>query len=342
LPLADGGEGTVAALVSATSGILKTDVVTGPRGDPVKAQWGILGDGATAVIEMAAASGLTLLPEDQRNPLLTTTFGTGELLLHAMRQGCRKIIIGIGGSATTDCGAGMAQALGVRFWDRNGAMITDHMNGDSLAGVCAIDFDTRSPLLKNTAITVACDVDNPLLGPRGAVQVYAPQKGAKPEQLPILENNLTRFITLVEQKLQRTIRDIPGSGAAGGLGAGLLAFAQATTRPGIDLVLQACGFVEQARDADLIITGEGQVDEQTIFGKTISGILKAVQPLHKPVIAIVGNIGGDLQPLYERGVTAVFSICPGPLSLLEAMQNTCRLAENTMVNILRLLNAVKK
>ncbi len=336
LPLADGGEGTVAALVSATHGQLKTSTVIGPLGEPVAAQWGILGDGETAVLEMAAASGLTLLKEEQRNPLHTTTFGVGQLLLQAMHQGCRKIIIGIGGSATTDCGAGLAQALGIRFFDHNGRIITDYMNGRLLDKVAAVDLNERSPLLAQTKITVACDVDNPLLGARGAVYVYAPQKGARPEHLPVLENNLTNFITLVEEKLQRTIRNIPGSGAAGGLGAGLIAFTRAGIRPGIDLVLEASRFVDQAQDADLIFTGEGQIDEQTVYGKTISGIVKAVQPLHKPVVALAGNIKGDLGPLYTQGVTAVFSICPGPLSLQESMQNAIRLVEQAVFNIMKL------
>jgi len=339
LPMADGGEGTVTALVSATNGQIQTNTVVGPLGWPVPATWGILGDGETAVIEMAAASGLPLVPPAERNPMRTTTYGTGQLVLQALQQGCRTIILGIGGSATTDGGAGMAQALGYRFYRRNGQEITDYMNGELIGQVAAIDWQARSPLINSSSITVACDVENPLLGPNGAVMTYGPQKGARPEQLADLEENMTRFITHIEKNLGRSIRTIPGTGAAGGLGAGLLAFTHATIESGIRLVMETVKFQQKLIGTDLVVTGEGQVDDQTAFGKTISGILAATKPLHIPTVIVAGNIQGDLHHLYQRGATAVFSICPGPVSLEHAMAHSLVLAENAMDNILRLFRS---
>jgi len=336
VPLADGGEGTVAALVSATGGSWQTAQAVDPLGRPINSQWGLLGDGETAVIEMAAAAGLTLLSAAERNPLQTTTFGVGQLLLSAMQRGCRKIILGIGGSATSDGGSGMAQALGVTFYDRQGAKITRPMNGELMGQVAAIDTAGRTELLQNCVISAACDVTNPLLGPLGAVQVYSPQKGATPLQLDLLEKNMSHFIEVTERHIGRSIRNIPGTGAAGGLGAGLIAFAHATLQPGIQLVLDACRFQEKIAQADLIITGEGQVDKQTAYGKTISGILAAAAPLHIPVIILAGNIKGDQRLLFDQGATAMFSICPGPITLVEAMQHTLALTEQIAENIVRL------
>lgn len=335
IPMADGGEGTVAALVAATGGRLCHANVVGPLGEPVSATWGMLGDGETAVIEMAAASGLPLVPADRRNPLYTTTYGTGELVRQALESGARKLIVGIGGSATTDCGTGMAQALGIRFFDTHGKEILAHMNGDLLARVSRIDMEQQLPQLQTAEITVACDVDNPLLGPRGAVYVYSPQKGAGQAQLAILERNMTHIIDVIEETAAKSVRHSAGAGAAGGLGAGLLAFTPARLAPGIDLVLGASRFKERLQGADLVVTGEGQVDEQTAFGKTVKGILQTTQPFHIPVWILAGRRSGDLSALYDAGATAVFSICPGPVTLDEAMRNVLPFVEQTLENLLR-------
>jgi len=338
LPMADGGEGTVSALVSATKGRLLQHTVVDPLGQPITAQWGLLGDGETAVIEMAASSGLPLVAEAKRNPLKTTTYGTGQLILQAIAQGCRKILLGIGGSATCDAGTGMAQALGYKFYRQDGSEIVEYMNGELMGQVRTIDWTTRSPLLQGCQITAACDVDNVLLGPQGAVMVYAPQKGATAEQLPVLERNMERIIDVIEKDLNRSIRNIPGAGAAGGLGAGLLSFADAALKPGVQIVLAACRFAENIQGADYIITGEGQVDEQTVFGKTVSGILTAARPLAVPVIILAGAVRGETCELLQRGAAAVFSICPGPIPLQEAMQRTLPMAEETMANLTSLLH----
>ncbi len=337
LPMADGGEGTVSALVSATNGRLQRHTVVDPLGRPITAAWGLLGDGETAVIEMAAASGLPLVAEAERNPFKTTTYGTGQLILQAIAQGCRKILLGIGGSATCDGGTGMAQALGYKFYRQDGSEIVEYMNGDLMGQVHSIDWTTRSPVLHGCQITAACDVANVLLGPQGAVMVYAPQKGATLEQLPVLERNMCRIIDVIEKDLNHSVRNTPGAGAAGGLGAGLLSFANATLKPGVQIVLAACRFNENIQDADYIITGEGQVDEQTAFGKTVSGILTAARPLAVPVIILAGGIRGETRGLRQQGAAAVFSICPGPLSLQEAMQRTLPMVEETMANLTSLL-----
>jgi glycerate kinase len=335
IPMADGGEGTVTALVAATGGRLCQSTVSGPLGEPVLATWGMLGDGETAVIEMAAASGLPLVPLQKRNPLYTTTYGTGQLIRNALASGARKLVIGIGGSATTDCGCGMAQALGVQFLDADGRVIDAHMNGALLGQVSRMDTRRLLPLLQKAEITVACDVDNPLLGPRGAVHVYSPQKGAKPEELLILERNMEHIIGVIEETLRLSVRQVPGAGAAGGLGAGLLAFTPARLEPGIDLVLRACRFRERLQGADLVITGEGQVDEQTAYGKTVKGILQIAKSFHIPVWILAGSRSGDLSTLYKAGATAVFSICPGPVTLEHAMQHVLSLTEETVRNLLQ-------
>ena len=336
LPMADGGEGTVDALISSTGGRREKAKVAGPLGHPVQAEFGILGDGRTAVIEMAAASGLPLVPVSSRNPLKTTTFGTGQLMRVAIEKGCRKLIIGIGGSATTDCGTGMAQALGVRFYDRHGREIPDYMCGELMGKVGSIDVTQMHPLLKETKVTVACDVDNPLLGEHGAVMVYSRQKGATEAQLQILEENMGRIIDVIEQTIGRRLRDVPGAGAAGGLGAGLMAFVDAELKPGVQLVMEACQFDKRIAGASLILTGEGKADAQTIYGKTISGVATAAKKQNIPVIVLAGSVSGEAKNLYEIGVTAMFSICPGPITLQQAKNRARQLIENTTEQVMRI------
>ncbi len=289
VPLADGGEGTVDALVSATGGRLVTKEVTGPLGERVKASYGLLGDGETAVIEMAAASGLPLVPLEKRNPMLTTTYGTGELILAALDEGCRRIIIGIGGSATNDGGAGMAQALGVKLLDEEGLDIPYGAAG--LARLDRIDISSLDRRLAQVEVLVACDVDNPLTGPRGAARVYGPQKGADPQMVEELDQILERFAAIILRDLGKDVKDIPGAGAAGGLGAGLMAFLNGRLAPGVELVLAAVKLEERIqKGADLVITGEGAINEQTVYGKTPIGVAKLAKRYHLPVIAIAGSI----------------------------------------------------
>jgi glycerate 2-kinase len=340
VPMADGGEGTVQALVSSTGGRLLSKRVVGPLGESVDAQYGILGDSRTAVIEMAAASGLPLVPLDQRNPLKTTTYGTGQLILAALEKGCRQIIIGIGGSATSDCGTGMAQALGVMFFRSDDSEILEHMCGELMAEVARIDLQGRHPLLAQSRITAACDVDNPLLGPRGAVMVYSRQKGASDTQLQILERNMQSIIGVTEMTIKRSIRNIAGAGAAGGLGAGLIAFTGADLQPGVQLVLEACRFAEKICSADLILTGEGNVDFQTIFGKTISGVAGEAKKQNIPVVVIAGGVEERAENLYDAGVTAMFSICNKPMPLNEAVAQTAHLVQKSTERIMRLVKTV--
>ncbi|MGQ9851944.1 MAG: glycerate kinase [Candidatus Oleimicrobiaceae bacterium] len=340
IPMADGGEGTVQALVSSTGGRIEKSTVVGPLGKELEAEYGILGDGQTAVIEMAAASGLPLVPLAQRNPVLTTTFGTGQLIRAALARGCRRLIVGIGGSATTDCGAGMAQALGVRFFDRDGKEITDYMSGGLMGEVASIDLSGVMPELLSATVTVACDVDNPLLGPRGAVMTYSRQKGANDEQLALLEANMTHFIGVVERTIGRSVRDVPGAGAAGGLGAGLIAFANAALRPGVSIVLEASRFAERIKGAAFVLTGEGKVDFQTAYGKTISGVAAEAQKQQIPVIVLAGAVEQQAENLYERGVASLFSICSAPMTLEHAMAHTAALVEKGAERIVRVISAI--
>ncbi len=318
VPMADGGEGTVQSLVDATDGQFVTERVTGPLGEPVDATYGLLGDGETAVIEMAAASGLPLVPEHSRNPLHTTTYGTGELIRAALDKGRRKLIVGIGGSATTDAGAGVAQALGVRLLDDHGEEIEP--TGAGLGRLATIDMSGADPRLPDTEIRVACDVDNPLYGERGAAHVYGPQKGASPEDVKVLDRHLRRFADIVQRDLGLDVRDIPGAGAAGGLGAGLVAFCGASLEPGVEIVIDAVDLPGQMRGADLCITGEGAIDSQTAFGKTPAGVTAVARRQGVPVIAIGGGVALNAVSLHERGFAALASILNEPMALTEAMK----------------------
>ena len=345
IPMADGGEGTVEALVTSTQGQLRTVTVTGPLGEPVNAVYGILGASESkgksktiiAVIEMAAAAGLTLVPKNKQNPLYTTTHGVGQLIRDALDQGCRDFIIGIGGSATNDGGAGMAQGLGVRFLDRNQNEITAPMTGARMGRVDSIDSTQLDPRIAESNFVVACDVQNPLLGPTGATRTYGPQKGADAEALEILENNMTHIITKIEKLVSKTIRDIPGAGAAGGIGASLIAFNDAELQSGIDIVLRYNCFAERAANADLIITGEGRIDGQTVYGKTVAGVASAAQQLAIPVIALAGSIGPDAHKVLDIGVSAYLPITPGPITLAKAIPNAKEYLADMAEQVTRIL-----
>ena len=333
VPMADGGEGTVEALVAATSGSSREAVVAGPLGEPVRARFGMLGDGHTAVLEMAAASGLVLVPRDRRDPSRTSTRGTGELLLAAVEAGARRVVVGIGGSATNDGGAGLGQALGYRLLDAEGREIGP--GGGALDRLAAIDASGRDPRLEGVEVAVACDVDNPLCGPRGASAVYGPQKGADPAMVAALDRNLDHLARVLERDLGVSVRDLPGAGAAGGLGAGLVAFASGRLEPGIALVIRAVGLADRLRDADLCLTGEGALDASSAFGKTPIGVARLARSLGCPTIALAGMVGEGAAAVLEQGIDAFFSICPGPITLDEALARGATLLEHASAQATR-------
>jgi glycerate kinase len=335
LPLSDGGPGTVDAMVAATGGRRETRRVRGPLGEPVDAAFGVLGDGITAVVEMAAASGLTLVPGDRRDPRSASTFGTGELITAALDAGCRKLIIGIGGSATNDGGAGAMTALGARFLDASGNELPP--GGAALARLDQIDLTQFQGSRAGVEVIVACDVTNPLLGPEGASAVYGPQKGATEADIRALDAALTRYADVVARDLGRDVRDVPGAGAAGGLGAALMAFLNARLQPGIDLVLDAIQFRKHLDGADLVLSGEGRIDAQTAFGKTIAGISRAATAAGVPVLAIGGSLGADLPPLDAIGLAAAWAITPRPMPLADAMAQARPLLESTAEQVARTL-----
>jgi glycerate kinase len=322
-PVADGGEGTVSALVASTGGQFVSASVTGPLGHPVEAVYGMLGGGhggqssTTAVIEMAAASGLALISPQDRDPGRTSTRGTGEMVLAARRRGADRIILGIGGSATNDGGAGLAQALGFRLLDADGRDLGP--GGLELARLDRIDASGRPPELDGLTIRVACDVDNPLCGPRGASAVYGPQKGASPELVRALDAALARLAEVLKRDLHVDVADVPGAGAAGGLGAGLMGFLGATLASGVDLVLDAVGLDQRLDTADLCLTGEGAIDASSAFGKTIAGVARRARARGVPVLAIGGSLGPGARDVMKHGVDAIFSICPAPATFEEAV-----------------------
>ncbi len=317
LPIADGGEGTVDALVAATGGHLVEAEVTAPLGNRISARYGVCGDSRIAVIEMAAASGLMLVPPEQRNPLLTTSYGTGELIRHALDSGYKHFIIGIGGSATNDAGVGMLQALGVQFLDGVGKELG--VGGAVLEMLERIDISGLDPRIADSCIEVACDVTNPLTGDNGASAVFGPQKGATAEMVERLDKCLARFATVVRRDLGQDIADCPGAGAAGGMGGALLAFLGAKLKPGVTIVLDAIGFEEQVKDADLVITGEGRIDGQTVYGKAPAGVAKLASCHGVPVIAFAGSLGDGAEDVRQCGISALFSVVQGPCSLTQAL-----------------------
>jgi glycerate 2-kinase len=335
VPMADGGEGTVRSLVDATGGEIRKETVTGPLGTAVEAFYGLTGDRKTAVIEMAAASGIHLVPKEKRNPLVTTTKGTGELIRAALDQRVERIVIGIGGSATNDGGAGMAQALGARLLDRDGNPLG--FGGGELSKLDSIDLSQLDPRLKEVHIEVACDVDHPLTGKRGASAVFGPQKGATPEMVTILDANLARFAQVVKETLGIDVDPIPGAGAAGGLGAGLIALLGASLKRGVDVVAEAVQLDKHMAQASLVITGEGKIDGQTIHGKTPVGVAKRAKKYGVPVIGIAGMLGEDCDAVYRHGIDALFSIVPGTVSLETALLNGEKYTEQLAENLARLI-----
>jgi glycerate kinase len=335
VPIADGGEGTVEALIAGAGGQSIRQQVIGPLGDLVDAVWGILGDGTTGIIEMAAASGLTLIPEQKRDPRVTTTYGTGQLIRAALDRGIRRLIIGIGGSATNDGGAGMAQALGVRFLDAAGAALPP--GGASLARLDSIDLSGLDPRLKETEILVACDVDNPLGGPKGASAVYGPQKGATPEMVAELDGALKHYARVAELATGRVVAHIPGAGAAGGLGAGMMLFTQAQLRSGVDIVLEATGFSNIVQHADLVITGEGNTDLQTAHGKAPVGVARVARQFDVPVVCLSGGLGEGSEAVLQHGVDALMSIVARPASMDECIASVRELLQAAAARICRII-----
>ncbi|EGQ9883245.1 TPA: glycerate kinase [Vibrio vulnificus] len=330
LPMADGGEGTVQSMVDATGGTIIEHTATGPLGQRVDGFFGLLGEGKTAVIEMAAASGLHLVTPDQRNPLITTTFGTGELIKAALDHGVEHIIVGIGGSATNDGGIGMAQALGIKLLDAQGNALG--YGGGELAKLATIDCSQLDPRLAQVRLEVACDVDNPLCGTKGASAVFGPQKGATPEMVAILDENLAHYAAIIKQQLGVDVRDMAGAGAAGGMGAALLGLLNAELRPGIEIVMDAVHLDEIVADADLVITGEGRIDSQTIHGKTPIGVARTAKKHGLPVIGIAGCLSADCGVVHEHGLDAVFAVVNRsvdlPTALAEAAENVELTARN--------------
>lgn len=338
VPIADGGEGTVEALVASTGGQLRQTVVRGPLGQPVSARWGILGDGHTAVIEMAAASGLPLLAREELNPLRATSFGTGELIRAALDAGLRRLIVGIGGSATNDGGCGMASALGARFLDTVGQELPP--GGAALSRLSSIDLNAFDTRLAETELVVACDVDNPLCGPRGASAVFGPQKGATPAMVAELDAALAHFADVAQACTGRDAAMQAGAGAAGGLGAGLLFFTPARLRPGVDIVLEAVGFDAMVSTADFVVTGEGRTDFQTAYGKAPVGVARVAKAHGVPVFCISGGLGDGADDVLAQGIDALFSICDRPLTLEECMRDAARLIEGAAARLCRVVRAI--
>ena len=336
VPMADGGEGTVDALIASTQGQRVACKVTGPlRDQQVETYFGLIDDGQTAVIEMAKANGLHLLPAAQRNPMLTSSFGTGEMIKAALDLGVRKIIIGLGGSVTNDGGAGMAQALGAQFLAVNHKPIA--VNGGQLHLIHHIDLSALDTRLQQVKIIIASDVSNPLCGENGASYVFAAQKGATPAMLAILDHNLSYFADLVEHTLALHKRHLAGSGAAGGLGFGLMAFTGATLRSGVELVIESTQLAAKIAQADYVFTGEGSIDFQTQFGKTPFGVAQVAKRLNKPVIACAGHIGQEIEELYDKGFTAIFGIVDGAVDLDTAFAHAEQNLQRTCENIARIL-----
>ncbi|WP_308889135.1 glycerate kinase [Weissella confusa] len=338
VPMADGGEGTVQSLVDATEGEIITADVQNPLDETVSAFYGVLGDQQTAVIEMSAASGIQFVTTETKNPLITTTYGTGQLIKDALDRGMRRFIIGLGGSATNDGGAGMAEALGVRFLDENGQQIA--RGGAALATLHEIDMSNLDPRVAESGFLLASDVTNPLVGETGASAVFGPQKGATPAMVAELDAALTNYAAVIKAQLGIDLANTPGAGAAGGLGAGMLAFTQAKMQSGISLVVEATELVAKAANADVAFVGEGAIDFQTQYGKTPMGAAQAVKQAspNAKVIGLAGYVGDGIDALYDLGIDAVFSIVPGAVDLPTAMKTGEANLTRTAENIARLLN----
>ena len=331
LPVADGGEGTVEAMVAATGGEIVKIRVTGPLGEQVEGFFGLSGDKESAFIEMAAASGLELVPAGDRNPLLTTSYGTGELIRSALDHGVKRCIIGIGGSATNDGGAGMVQALGGRLLDAGGQQIG--FGGGELDKLARIDISGLDPRIRDCRFEVACDVTSPLTGKDGATAIFGPQKGATPAMIKQLDASLQHYADIIKRDLDKDVADIPGAGAAGGMGAGLQAFCGAELRKGIEIVTEALGLDALVRDATLVITGEGRIDSQTIHGKVPIGVARVAKRYNKPVIGIAGSLTSDVGIVHQHGLDAVFSVMYQICTLQQALDNAAENVRMTARNI---------
>ena len=333
VPVADGGDGTLETLVESSQGKINSIKVTGPLGEQQNSAWGALGRNKTAIIEMARSSGLALVPINKLNPLISTTYGLGEVILDALDQGYRDFIIGIGGSATNDAGAGMAQALGAKLLDSNGNELP--FGGESLSKLNSINIDGIDTRIKESNFAIACDVNNPLTGPEGASAIYGPQKGATPEMVNTLDQALTNFAKIVEKDLGIKINDVEGSGAAGGLGGGLIAFLNGKLRKGVDIVLDFVDIDKALINTNLVITGEGQLDFQTIYNKAPIGVAKRAKHLGIPVIAISGSLGENFSVVHEHGIDAASSIVSKPMTLEEASKNAPELISTATEQALR-------
>ena len=340
LPLSDGGEGLVDTLVSGKNGIFQESIVTGPLGKKVKARWGLVDQGKTAVIEMAEASGLALVPEELRNPSLTTTYGTGELIKAALDKECSRLIIGIGGSATNDGGAGMARALGAIFKDNEGCELKE--GGAELLNLEQIDISQIDGRIKNVKFVVASDVDNPLTGPQGASFIYGPQKGATLQMAELLDQALSRFAAVVKKDLGCDLTKVKGAGAAGGLGAGLIAFLGAELQPGLDLVLDQLKFNSLMHGCSLVITGEGKLDQQSLHGKVPVGVARRARKFKVPILALTGTLLADPPELHKAGITAAFAIADGPLTVEESIKRGPELLKRKTEELMHLWKAASK
>ena len=335
VPVADGGDGTLETLVEGSGGEIRSIEVTGPLGERRAAEWGAMGDRRTAVIEMARTSGLALVPDADRNPLVTTTFGLGEAIAAALDAGFRRFIIGIGGSATNDAGAGMAQALGVRLLDRAGAHLPH--GGAALANLRAIDMSGLDARIRECEMLVACDVNNPLTGPTGASAIYGPQKGATTQMVAQLDAALTHFARIALRDIGADISEVPGAGAAGGLGGGLIAFTNAWLMAGVDIVLDTVNLEAYLQDADLVITGEGSIDHSTIYNKAPVGVAARAKQRGIPVVAIAGSLGNGFQDVREHGIDALAAITTAPMTLDEASERAAELIADSTEQALRLM-----
>lgn len=332
-PVADGGEGTTEAVLSATNGKVIKEKVKNPQFEDTEAEYAILEDG-TAVIETAQASGLTLIKKEKRNPMISSTYGTGQLIASALSKGTKKIIFGLGGSATNDGGIGLGAALGIKFLDKNGKEVTPVAK--ELMNVEKIDISEINPLLKEAEFKIACDVSNPLCGENGASYIFGPQKGATPEDVRFLDDALRHFAKVLKETCGKDFTDYPGAGAAGGIAILLMAFAKTEIYSGIELILDACKIDEKIKDCDLVITGEGRIDKQTAFGKVPAGVAKHAKSFGKPVIALTGCLGDGYESVYDCGIDSVFAIQSGPMSLDDSLKDAPKLLCDTAERVTRL------
>jgi glycerate kinase len=335
-PVADGGDGTLETLVEVSGGEVKTCSVQNPIGETIQAQWGAMGDGVTAVIEMARTSGLALLSLGERDPLNASTYGLGQAISEALDEGFRRFIVGIGGSATNDAGAGMAQALGANLLDDQGNTI--NFGGAALSNLQTVDISNMDSRIKDSKFLVACDVSNPLTGEEGASVVYGPQKGATPEMVRSLDDALSNFATVVKKDLKKDVSEISGAGAAGGLGAGMMAFMGAELKAGVDIVLETVNLRDKLASVDLVITGEGGLDFQTVYNKAPIGVARIASEHNIPTIAIAGLLGSNFKVVHEHGIRAATSIVDGPITLEEASERAFELISDSVEESLRFIS----